>query len=662
MAYTIEDAYESVNLTEFFDEKKLDKIGTDLCELVQSDKKSRSGWIDSQEEWLKLAAQVRETKSYPWANSSNVKYPLMTVACMQFHARALPGLLPNDRPVKAKVIGSDKSNKKMRRAERVSQFMSYQVMEQMEEWVDEFDRLLLVLPMIGLAYKKSYYSPSDKRMKSVLLLPTECVVNYHAKSYERARVTHILEMDPNEVVEMQRQGIFNDIELSEPEQRKADPTRDETLGMTRGEGGDDPYELYEVHHWLDLDDDGYKEPYIITIESTSKKVLRIVPRWESPNDVVRTDDNKIAKIKPTNYFTAFRFIPDPNSSVYGIGLGTLLGPTNEAVNTLINQLIDAGHMSTLQSGFLARGAKLKGGATRFRPGEWKIVNSSGDDLKKSIVPMPTRDPSSTLFNLMSFLVNAGERVSAVSDMMVGESPGQNQPATTTMAVLEQGLKVFNSIYKRIHRALGQEFKQLYRLNRRWLDENTYKTLLDVEIDMSQFKGQIPDEQTLMALKQRLAEEVRQATVENDFEAESMDVIPVSDPNMSSDSMKLLRANSLMEKLAAGIPLNQGEVVKRVLEAEGHDDVPALMTLPPPQPSVDERELDLKITKEMREAIDSRFDNLLKVAQAESLEEGEQVSRYSQIVNDMMKMVELKNATEAQKAAPSGDAGSGNSST
>jgi len=653
MAYTIQKAFDSQNLVEFFDDQKLQKLGAETHDFVQSDLESRKEWADSQKDWLKLAAQVRETKSYPWDGAANVKYPLMTIASMQFHARALPGLLPNDRPVKVKAVGTDKSFKKQRRAERVSKYMSWQVLEDMETWVDDFDRLLLVLPIVGLAYRKSYYSVQDDKPRSSLLLPNECIVNYHATSYERARITHVVRMDPNELIELQRAGVFADVELSEPVQRNADAVRDETLGMTHGNTQDDPYELYEVHHCWDLDGDGYKEPYIVTIEAESQKVLRIVPRWLTDSDVVYTPKNEVARIKPVNYFTVYRFIPDPNSSVYGIGLGTLLGPTNEAVNSLINQLIDAGSLSNLQGGFLSRGAKIKGGATRFRPGEWKIVNSSAEDLSRSIVPMPVKEPSGTLFNLLTFLVNAGERVSSVSDMMVGDSPGQNQPATTTMAVLEQGLKVFNSIYKRIHRSLGQEFKQLFSLNYQYLSDDKYKQMLDAELDMSQFGGQQPTPEQLQQIQQQLEAENRIASVEADFTPQGMDVVPTSDPNMASDAMKLLRANALMEKLAAGVPLNPAEVTRRVLQAEGHEDIDVLMTLPPPQPSLDEKELDLKVLKEQRDTISSQYENLAKkaqaiysIAQAEAAEEGAQLNTYHTIAEDMMKMIDLKSKSSA----------------
>jgi hypothetical protein len=336
--------------------------------------------------------------------------------------------------------------------------------------------------------------------------------------------------------------------------------------------------------------------------------------------------------------------------VYGIGLGTLLGPTNEAVNTLINQLIDAGTLSNMQGGFLARGAKLKGGSTRFRPGEWKIVNTTGEDLQKSIFPMPVAAPSPALFNLLSMLIQAGERVSAVSDMMTGENPGQNQPATTTMAVLEQGMKVFNSIYKRIHRSLAQEFRIMYRLNFDTLDDELYQTMLDDTIDMGQFQGQKPSPEQLQQVQQGVAAENAAATVQEDFESENMDIIPASDPNMVSDATRMLRANDLMEKMAAGLPINPAVVTRKVLEAAGHEDIDELMTMPPAQPSIEEKELEVAVNKEMREVVDSKFSNILKIAQAESMEAGTQLNEYRAIVDDIIKVNNAKR--EAQQPVDS----------
>ncbi|WP_373088668.1 hypothetical protein [Zhongshania sp.] len=656
MAYDIKKAHQTDNIAEELDDSTLDEIAQDLLNLIEGDEESRASWMDSQGEWMKLAAQVRETKSYPWQNASNVKYPLMTTACMQFHARALPGLINSSQPVLAKVHGSDPTGEKLARASRVRRYMSYQVMEEMDEWMDEMDRLLFVLPMIGLCYKKTYFSDNLGRARSVLVLPKDLVVNYNAQSYDRARLTHILYMDDNEVVEMQREGLFLDIDLTEATYKVPDELRDEIVGLSHPPTDDGELRrVYESHCWLDLDEDGYKEPYIVTIDSDSEKVLRIVARW-SAGDVRYNAKGKVSKITPMDFFTPFILLPDPNSAVYGLGFGTLLGPTNEAINTLINQLIDAGTLSNMQGGFLARGLKIKGGATRFKPGEWKIANAPAGEMKNSIVPLPVKEPSSALFNLLSLLINSGERISSVSDMMMGENPGQNQAATTTMAVLEQGLKVFSSIHRRLHRALAKEYKKLYKLNHLHLDEEEYQAFLDNTIpqEMQAIEMEASPEE-LEAVEQQLRLENAMAG-RDDFESDSLDIVPESDPHMVSEAQRIVKSQALLEKVAAGFPINREEALRRALEAEQHEDIDALMTLPPQGPSPEQLEFELEKVKEIRATYDSFFTALEKVAKAESLEEGTQLQTYSSFVKDTIAVM------QAEQGGQSGQTGEGGSAT
>lgn len=641
--YKIEDALQYDNIAELLDEEELDKLAEDLIVTIDADDDSRSEWINSQEDWLKLASQVRESKSFPWQNASNVKYPLMTTACIQFHARSLPGLINTAEPVLVKVHGSDPTGEKLSRATRVRKYMSYQVMEEMEEWLDEMDRMLFVLPMIGICYKKTYYSEIHKRNRSVLILPRDLIVNYNAQSYDRARLTHVLYMDDNEIVELQRENLFLDVPLQRPDYKEPNPVRDDIIGLNHssvGEEDSDLRKVYESHCWLDLDDDGYKEPYIVTIDTDSRKILRIVARWVE-GDVQYNGKQQVKKITPHEYFTPYIFLPDPNSAVYGLGFGTLLGPTNEAVNTLINQLIDAGTLSNMQSGFLARGMKIKGGVTRFKPGEWKIANTSGTDLKNSIVPLPVKEPSGALFNLLGLLISSGEKISSVSDIMLGENPGQNQPAHTTMTVLEQGLKVFTGIHRRLHRSLAKEYKKLYKLNGIYLDNEHYAKVLDEQVDaeLQEIAGEAtPEEMEIVAdqLRQQNANSGRE-----DFENDSLDVSPASDPNMVSEAQKMVKSQSLMEKLVAGLPLNVQEITRRMLEAEQHEDIDILMQVPEQGPTPDEIKVQIELERAKREVVDSFFTAIEKVAKAESLEEGTQLNVYSSFVKDFMALQQLE---------------------
>ena len=644
----LEELVSNPNIAEDLDKEILAEIGDDLCSKIKNDDDSRSEWLESNDKWLKLASQVMEDKNNPWPNASNVKYPLLTLAAVQFHARSLPSLINSSRPVMAKTVGQDPQGLKRKRANRVSKYMSYQVMEQMEEWLDDFDRLLMALPIIGLVYRKTYYSESLGRNRSVLIMPRDLILNYHAQDYIRSRMTHRIFMDQNELRELQLDGLFRDVELS-VQAKHHEGITDEVIGLSHSGGSDDdePFELYESHCWLDLDEDGYKEPYIVTLHADSGEVLRIVARWSS-DSIQYKEDGKVRKITPDEYFTPYIFIPDPSSPVYGIGFGALLGPNNEAINTILNQLIDSGTLSNLQAGFIARGIKITSGGQKFKPGEWKIVNTTGDDLRKGVFPMPVREPSQVLFNLLGFLVDASQKVASVTDMMVGGNPGQNQPATTSMAVLEQGLKVFTSIYKRIHRQLGKEYKLLYKLNSVYLDEEHYRNVLDEQSEPTQGSVE-PDEARMQQLATSMQNQM--AGIE-DFELDSMDICPASDPELVTETQKIVKAQSLLEKAMAGLPINIGLATRQMLEAEGHENIEQLMQVPKPQPDpeivlkqqelqgkqqLEQAKLQLDKIRIENEAIKDKTEGMLNIAKAQQEENTmafDQAKQKAEMVLDM----------------------------
>lgn len=555
--------FNQINMAGTMEEEELKALGSSLVEQIEHDKDSRSEWEDNLDEALKLADQVAEEKNTPWPGAANVKYPLLSTAAVQFHARAHPSIINSRTPVLAKVEGQ-RTPEKQKRADRLTKFMSYQVMEQMDEWQDDTDRLLFILPIVGLMWRKLYWSPSLNRKVSMLASPRDVIINYHATDYVRARITHRLYMTDNEIIEHMRAGLFLEIPLHEEKDGKKlggepveeyDGVRDEIHGLNNS-SYDDPMatrEIYECHTFLDLDDDGYKEPYIVTL-TTEGDVLRIVPRYYE-SDVERTATGEIIKIKPIQHFIPYKFMPDHESSVYGIGFGKLLGPNNEVVNTLINQLLDAGTLANRQGGFLGKGIRVKGGVVKFKPGQWQQVQNTGDDLRKNIFPLPVREPSSVLFQLLGMLIESSQSLSSVQDMMVGKNPGQNQPFATSQAVLEQGLKVFNGIYKRIYRSLTKEFKFLAQLNFAYPEDDFYREVVD-------------DPQASMMM---------------DFDKSDYNVCPSAEPDMVAESQRIMKGQALVQHMAQGMPLNVQEVTKRVLEMEGHDDIDMLMQTPPPQP-------------------------------------------------------------------------------
>jgi chaperonin GroES len=558
------------NIAEGMDEDELTEIGAKCKAGFEDDLSSRAEWEQDLEEWTNLAMQVRTEKSWPWQDSSNVQYPILSTAAMQFAARAYPSLVPSDgKIVKSIIIGKDVDGSKLERADRVSTYMSWQITKDMKNWEEDMDKLLIMLPIVGTVFKKTYWDTVEEKVKSCLVPTKNLVVDNWTTSLEEAeRVSEIIPMTGRIFKERVNKKLFLDVDLGMPtmpvvDGKKSTGKIDETV----------PYTFVEQHCFLDLDEDAYAEPYIVTFHRESGKVVRIIPRFNI--DDVETDGKSIVSIEPCQYYTKFSFVPNPDGSFYSVGFGRLLGPINEAVNTLINQLVDAGTMSNLQSGFIGKGLRLRSGSQQFAPGEWKPVNATGDDLRKQIVPLPAKEPSKVLFELMSALISSSKELASVAEIFVGKMPGQNTPATTTMATIEQGMKVFTAVYKRIYRSLQSEFYKIFELNETYMDPETYISVLDVEVG--------PE----------------------DFSDDSYDICPGADPNAMSQTEKLQKAQGLLELLPLG-GLDPLQVLKRVLQAQEQPNWEELLPqqvketgqLPPPPP--DPKLLEMKMKSELEQ--------------------------------------------------------------
>lgn len=637
------------NLAEKLSADELADIGWKGHDQYQTDLESRGEWEVRYKEANKLALQVPEKKNTPWEGASNVKFPLLTVACIQFQSRVYGQLVAGTNIVKMRVIGTDPTSEKIRRARRVETHMSYQILEEDDSWEEEMDRLLMALPLVGTCFKKTFYHPEKARLTSQMVLPKDLVVNYFAKSLDDAScVTHVIEKYPNEMETYFRMGLYRRVELTTAQNDGSDHIQagvDQRVGITRPKSqATDPYKLLELHWFLDLDEDGYKEPYVVTILKDTYEVLRIVPRFRQAD--MEMKGTQILRIKPRQHFKKYSLIPSPDGSFYDLGFGGLLGPLNDSVNTLINQLIDAGTLANRQGGFLGRAARLKGGRLKFKIGEWQNVNVNGDDLRKAIVPLPVRDPSSVLFQVLGFLVDYGERLSSVSDMMVGKTPGQNTPATTAMAALEEGMKVYTSIYKRIYRSLRDEFRLRFELNREYLDPEEYYVVLD---------------------------EGREAKIfQQDYLGDSTDIKPAADPTIVSDMQRLQRAEALSQRSANVPGYNTTAVELRILEAMRVPGIQEIFPVdeqgnaqiqPPSDPKVEiesakfQRDTGLK-ARELRgklalidaQIIHMEAQSILAMAKAESEQEGIQLDEYKQRLDTMKQQRETIKAILDQQNA------------
>ena len=539
----LDEVVTATNVADLLTEKDLVDIGLEVHKDFEADLLSRNEWERRTEESMKLALQVVEAKNFPWPNASNIKFPLITIAALQFHARAYPALITSETPVKCRIMGEDKTGEKTARARRVEAHMSYQVLEEDEDWEAETDKVLITQPIIGCAFKKTYFDPIKNHNISENVLAKDLVVNYWTKSLDTApRITQILYFSSNDVYERVARGLWHELKETKTNQPLGDNLKnaqDKAQGMSMPESKDSstPYEILEQHRYLDLDDDGYQEPYIVYVRRDTKQVLRIVARFFTNS--ISYKGKKVLSIVPERYFTKYPFIPSPDGGFYDLGFGVLLGPLNESINTIVNQLVDAGTMANTAGGFFSRGIKMRGGNYSFAPLEWKHVDTTGDDLRKGIMPLPVREPSQVLFTLLNLLINYGERIGGSVDVLSGVSPGQNTPAETSRNSVEQGMKIFSGIFKRTFRSLKDEFKKLYRLNQLYLDE-------EVSFDTD---GQGVNK-----------------VLWQDYQNPNRDIVPAADPNIISDSARMMQASMIAERAMKVPGYNKYEVEKIFLKA------------------------------------------------------------------------------------------------
>ena len=532
-------AIASPNLCDRFGDDDLKQIGSECRAGLLNDEYSRSDWMKRNEAGMDLALQLQREKTFPWPGCANVAFPLVTIAAMQFHAQAYPALVSSSQIVKCEVFGDDPDGSLTALGARTAKYMSWQLLFQDKCWEEQEDKSIFNVSIAGTNFKKTQYNTGKAHNTSELVLAKNLVLDYWAKSVESCpRKTHLIPLFRNEVYENVMRGKWRDI-LEEswytatpaPQETRAQQAQDKRQGVIPPQPDDTTSLVFcEQHVDMDLDDDGYAEPYIITFERNSGCVVRIVCRFDSEAAIERvargSNVGKIIKITAIEYFTIRIFIPSPDGGIYGIGFGVFLGPLNESVNSLVNMLLDCGTMQTTGGGFLGRGAKIRGGVYTHSPFEWKRVDSTGDDLRKSIFPLPVPQPSDVLFQLLSLLIQYASRVAGTTDLSVGENIGQNTPAQTAQTMDTNGRKIYTAVFKRLWRSTKEELAKLYLLNKTHAPDNVKQL----------FAGS-PDQ-----------------------------VAPVADPNSTSDSVRIQTAVAV--KQAAGMTggYDHDEVEMRYLRA------------------------------------------------------------------------------------------------
>ncbi len=575
------DFYESPNAAELLDDQELRSIGELVVQEYELDKKSVSEWEEMAREAMDIAKQVYEDKNTPWENAANVKYPLITTSCIQYASRAYAEIIQGDKVVNAMVLGDDPDGSNAERATRVSDHMSAQLLVEDTEWEPGTDRLLHCLPALGLVFKKTYWDEMAKRNCSHMCVPADVTVHRDIASIETARrITHMVRMYKNDIIEGVRFGIYCEPILDEINKSEEEVKKNGESYIHQSDFENEVHEILEQHRWLDLDCDGYEEPYVVTVHKESRKVIRIYRRFDLDKVQYNAKD-EIWKIEAKHYFTDFHFIPSPDGTFHSIGLGQLLLPINEAINVLINQLLDAGTLSNQPSGVLARNFKgvsrTNSGSIEFSPGEFKKTDISAVDLDGSMKFLPRHEPSSVLFQVLGLMIQSGKELSSVSDILQGQQDSKDAAPTTVLALIEQGLKVYSSIQKRLYRSLKKEFNKLYLLNGEYLDDvASYKKVLATGI-----------------------------ITKEDYSDENLDVVPVSDPAMSSDAQRLARARAMLEIMPMLPQQGQTEVLRNWLVALKTPTVQIDKIIPPEsangaeaQAQAAQQQIQMEAAKEM----------------------------------------------------------------
>lgn len=629
----------------------LAKLGMEVVREFEIDETSRSEWKDESQKALDFSTQKAQPKQYPWPDASNVIFPLITTAAMQFQARAYPAIVQNRNVVKGIVWGDDKGTpatvdgkqgsapqmqqdgipvwlvqpgSKKVRADKIGEHMSWQLLEEMEEWETQTDQMLMQLPIVGGAVRKTFRDTREDANKSLLVSLMNLVWNFHAPSFDKApRHTEIQSFYPHEIEEFERDDetflplVYGPGDPpSNPVETEGDaPAPDQTDSSA-------PHEFLEQHRRWDLDGDGYEEPLIVTVHHRSAQVVRIVARYDEEG--LKFDrDGRLKKIDPVASYTLYPFLPNPKGGSYPVGFGHLLKPMNEAINTTLNQMFDAGHLQIAGGGFIGTSLSMHAGPTNFQIGEYKPVNTKGGNIRDSIFPMPWPGPSAVLFQLLGFLVEAAKDTASIQNILTGDADLANASPTTMLALIEQGVKVYTAIHKRIYRSLKSEFSKLYRLNRIYLTEDQ---------------------------RYRIGDTWREVTPE-DYRLGG-GVEPVADPTMVTDMQRLGRAMVVREVAKDSPYINRLEADRRVLEASQIDRISDLLPdKPPPMPpSVEERKVAVQegeLKMKQTQAGAEQATNQAKAAAELGLTRAQEMQAYTQAMLNFAKAKAGMSAPQVQ---------------
>jgi len=529
------------DMSELLEEDELNDIANDVIENYQSDKDSRAEWESMFESGFDLLGLKLEQGSEPFEGACTAVHPLLIESAVKFQSKASGELFPSSGPVKAQILGKSNAEKELQ-ANRVQNFMNYQVTEQMPEYFDEFERMLFHLPIIGSAFKKLYYDATTKRPRSEFIPIDQFYVSYYATDLANAdRYTHVIYRSPVEIARDINAGVYQDIDLPTPSANNITTfaeKMDTIIGLSPSSDNDPQYVLLEQHCYLDIEGEDIPLPYIVTVESQSRQILSIRRNYNQ-------DDPNKEKIE---HFVHYRFVP--GFGFYGLGLIHFLGNLTMSATAAMRSLIDAGQFANLPGGFKAKGVRMVGDNEPIAPGEFKEVEATGIDLSKAIVPLPYKEPSSTLFQMLNFVATAGQKFADSTEQVISDAASYG-PVGTTMALLEASSKFFSAIHKRLHKSQKDEFRILARIDYDYLP--------------AEYPYDVPYED--------------RSIFKQDFDGR-VDIIPVSDPNIPSNAHRMMMANMALQMAQQSPPgmFNLEELNRTILNAANMPNVDQI--LPP----------------------------------------------------------------------------------
>ena len=581
---------DDINLARYMTDSDLDTIGSRCVEEYRIDEQSRNDWEQTAEIAMALAMLKTRPKNTPWPGASSFIWPLITQAATEFHARTYSAIVHGKNLVRGVIWGEDdgtpvtqdgkpdgppkigpdgqpmwllKPGDKRRLADRIGEHMSYQLLEEFPEWEPQTDQMVLQMPVIGGFARKTFHDIGEGRNSAVAVSLFNLVWSYGATCFEKApRISEKILLYPHEIIDLERMrddeddddtpgGMFLTRDYGPGGSAEGETYDGQPVAENQSDGSA-PHMFIEQHRLIDLDDDGYPEPYIVTVHLRSGKVVRIVARYEADGIKASKNGEKIYRIKPTEYYTLYPFLPSFDGGSYPMGFGHLLRSMNEGINSSINQMFDAGTLANTGGGFISDSIGIPSGQTLFGTGKFHRVTTKGAAIRDAVYPIDFKGPNPVLFQLMGTIISASEKLASIGSILTGDSAIANAPPTTVLALIQQGMNFYTGVVKRIFLAEKSELNKLHALNKKHIVAET-----------------------------RYMQGDQTRIIHPEDYKNSAGVEPVADPTMTTDMQRLGRAQVLMStKDEPGI--NRIEILRRFYQAAGEDRIDDLIAPPDPQ--------------------------------------------------------------------------------